>query len=82
MTIKPKSKFNSKDKGVYSIFVWKGRGKLDGHDIEGKSFSIDEALVSHHKATTGFIIENTGNEDLIVFKLFGPDINKDVPYIE
>ena len=82
VTIKPKSLFKSVDDGVYNIFVWKGSGKIDGHDIEGKNFGIDEVLVTHDKATQGFVIRNTGNTDLVLFKFFGPDINKDVPYIK
>ncbi len=32
-------------------------------------------------ATTPFWVENTGREDLVIIKFFGPDINLDVPYI-
>jgi hypothetical protein len=27
------------------------------------------------------VVENTGSEDLIIFKFFGPDINLDVPML-
>jgi len=82
LTLKPKGRFNSRDNGVYNVLVWKGSGAIDGHEIEGRHFGIDEVLVTHRKAAEGFVIENTGQEDLVLFKFFGPDINIDIPYIE
>ena len=82
VTIKPKSTFKSVDNGVYNILVWKGSGKIDGHEVKGKNFGIDEVLVIHEKATQGFVIENTGSEELVLFKFFGPDINTEIPYIK
>ena len=82
VTIKPKSSFTSRDNGVYNVLVWKGSGKIDGHAIEGKNFGIDEVLVTHAKATEDIIIENTGTSELVLFKIFGADINPDVPYLE
>jgi mannose-6-phosphate isomerase class I len=81
VTVKPHSNFRSKDNGVYNVLVWKGSGKIDGHEIEGKNFQLDEVLVTHEKANREIIIENTGSSDLVLFKFFGPDINTDIPYI-
>jgi hypothetical protein len=47
----------------------------------GHCFGWDELLVSHAKATVPIVVENTGSEDLMIFKFFGPDINLDVPMI-
>lgn len=82
LKVNPKSTFKSVDNGVYNILVWKGKGKIDGHEVEGKNFGIDEILVTHEKATKGFTIENTGSEDLVLYKFFGPDINDDIPFIK
>ena len=82
VTIRPEESFKSVDKGVYNIFVWKGKGKIDGHEVEARNFGIDEVLVTHAKAVNGFIIENTGSTDLVLFKFFGPEINMDIPYIK
>ena len=82
VTVRPKRSFKSVDNGVYNVFVYKGGGKIDGHDIESKNFGIDEMLVTHEKATRGFVIENTGTTDLVLFKFFGPDINTNIPYIK
>jgi len=55
--------------------------------MEGQNVSLeessDEALVTAAKAAEGCLIKNTGKENLVVFKFFGPDINVDnVPYLK
>ncbi len=79
--MKPSQRFTSVDKGVYNILVWRGRGRYNGHEIEASRFGWDELLISHAKATVSIVVENTGSEDLMIFKFFGPDINLDVPMI-
>ncbi len=81
LVVKPGQKFKSVDNGVYNILVWRGRGLYDGHAIEAGNFALDELLVSHSKATTPIWVENTGTQDLIIIKFFGPDINLKVPMI-
>jgi hypothetical protein len=81
LVVKPGQRFTSVDNGVYNILVWRGRGRYDGHEIEAGNFGFDELLVSHAKATVPIVVENTGTEDLMIFKFFGPDINLDVPLI-
>ena len=81
LVVKPGQRFASLDQGVYNILVWGGRGRYDGHEIEAGSFGWDELLVSHAKATVPLVVENTGSDDLMIFKFFGPDINLDVPMI-
>jgi hypothetical protein len=82
LVVKPGQRFTSVDKGVYNILVWRGRGRYDGHEIESGNFGWDELLISHEKATQPLVVENTGSEDLMIFKFFGPDVNLDVPMIE
>ncbi|MGD2143390.1 MAG: hypothetical protein PVF54_02815 [Anaerolineae bacterium] len=81
LVVKPDQHFTSVDRGVYNILVWRGRGRYDGHAITAGSFDSDELLVSHARATEPIVVENTGTEDLEIFKFFGPDINLDVPMI-
>lgn len=82
LTVLPGKSFQSRDNGVYNVLVWKGSGKIDGHQVEAKTFGVDEMLVTHKKATEGFPIENTGSGALVVFKFFGPEINTDIPFIK
>jgi len=81
LVVRPGQRFTSVDKGIYNILVWRGWGRYDGHEIEGGNFGWDELLISYAKATVPIVVENTGNEDLEIFKFFGPDINLDVPTI-
>jgi hypothetical protein len=82
VVVKPGHRLRTVDLGVYNILVLHGRGRVDGLDIEGGNFKIDELLVSHDRATAGVTFENTGSKDLEVIKFFGPDINSEVvPYL-
>jgi len=81
LIVKPGKTFTSVDKGVHNILVWRGEGRWDGHPIKAGGFDQEELLVSHSKATTPIKVENTGREELMIIKFFGPDINLDVPMI-
>ena len=81
LVVKPGGRFQSVDRGVYNILVWRGSGRFDGHEIKAGDFGLEELLVSHARATTPIWVENTGKEDLEIIKFFGPDINLDVPRI-
>jgi len=66
---------------VYSIFVLAGRGRYGGVEISGGNPGLDELLVTHERAVRDLDVTNTGGEDLVVVKFFGPDINADCPYL-
>lgn len=68
------------ERGVYNVFVWQGSGRYAGHEVEGGTSTRDELLVAHDAATMPHTVENTGLDDLVIFKFFGPDIN-DAPTI-
>jgi len=82
LLVYPGKKFLSVESGVYSILIWKGEGHLDGNEVVGGSPGMDELLVCHERAVEPMVIENTGTEDLVLFKFFGPDINTRVPMLE
>jgi hypothetical protein len=82
LVVKPGGKILSKEKGVYNILVWKGKGEFAGHSIEAGNFSEDELLITHNAAIDGVQIVNNGKDDLIIYKFFGPDINDDVPFLK
>lgn len=82
LVVRPGARYRSVDKGVYSILVWKGKGRYGGHPVEAGNFERDELLMSHARAVEPLEVENTGREELVIVKFFGPDINADVPYIE
>jgi hypothetical protein len=82
LVVHPGGQYQSVEKGVHNILVWRGKGVFGGNEVEGLDFGRDELLVSHDAATRPIPIENTGDKDLIIFKFFGPDINLKIPMLK
>lgn len=82
LVVKPGQSFNSVEKGVHNVLIWRGKGRYGGYEVEGLNFGSDELLISHDAAVKPLLVENTGSDDLIIFKFFGPDVNLDIPYIQ
>jgi len=82
LVVHPGGEFVCKDDGVYNILVWRGKGLFDGFEIEGENFDKDELIVCNERAVRELKITNTGDKDLIIFKFFGPDVNKNVPMLK
>ena len=82
LIVKPGASFTFTEKGVFNILVWRGKGTFDGHKIEGQNFACDELLISHDRAIKPITVKNDGQNDLIIIKFFGPDINMDAPKIK
>lgn len=61
------------EKGAFLLLTYKGKGAVNRVEVEGGSPGKDELFVSY-EASKAFIIENTGNEELVAFKIFGPDV--------
>lgn len=81
LVVKPHERFTSLDQGVYNILVWRGKGRFGGHEIEADTPRMDELLVCFEKATTPLVVENSSDEELVIFKFYGPDVNTDVPML-
>jgi hypothetical protein len=82
LVVRPGRSFHSVDNGVYNVLVWQGQGEMDGQRIEAGNPIMDELLVVYDKATRPIQVKNTSDQDLILFKFFGPDINPEVPKIK
>lgn len=82
LVIKPNMVYKSIDSGVYNVFVLKGKGNFDGKHIEAGNFYYDELLITHEKAVSPLFIKNESREPLVLLKFFGPNINKNVPFIK
>ena len=81
LIVKPNQEIISKEKGVYNILVWNGKGKFGPHSIEAGNFNQEELIVTYKAAVKGIEIHNTSSEDMVILKFFGPDINDDVPFL-
>ena len=79
LVVEPGASVDVAEPGVYSLLVWSGSGRYCGHDVEGGDASRDELLVAHDVAVRPHTVENTGSEDLVVLKFFGPDIQAEAP---
>jgi hypothetical protein len=82
ITLAPGATYTSKGLGVHGLFAWKGTGFVDRFPVQGQQVALegshDEFLVAHAKALQGTVLSNTGDEPMVVFKFFGPDINNAV----
>ena len=67
--------------GVHSVFVWSGEGTFAGHQVRGGDHDLDELLVSHDAAVRAHEVRSTGQEPLVVFSLFGPDLHGASPSV-
>ncbi|MDX6307621.1 MAG: hypothetical protein QOI06_667 [Nocardioidaceae bacterium] len=79
LVVSPGMRVVTTELGVYNLLVWAGSGRYAGHDVRGGDAHFDELLISHSAAVTPLVVENTGADDLVIFKFFGPDVNPDAP---
>ncbi len=82
LVVHPGRSYMTRDRGAYNLLIWSGSGRYGGAEVQGGDPARDELLVTHDRAVRGVEVRNTGREDLLVIKFFGPDINTDVPMIE
>jgi hypothetical protein len=79
LVVRPGARYVTTERGVHNLLVWRGTGTYGGVAICGGDPDMDELLVVHDAAVRPLVVENTGAEDLVVLKFFGPDINGDAP---
>src|SRR5260221_2893443 len=81
LVVRPGQRYRSSEAGVYSLFVLSGQGRYGGVEVQGGTPGHDELLVTYRRAINGLGVLNDCDEDLVLVKFFGPDINRDCPYI-
>ena len=79
LRLAPGRRMTSVERGVYSLLMWQGSGAVAGVELTGKRPGEDELFIAHDAATRPHEIVNTGTDDVLVIKFFGPDINPDAP---
>jgi hypothetical protein len=81
LVLPPGATFTSRERGAHNLLLWRGEGMIGALPMKAGSFDLhrceDEALVVRQAAVDGYDIVNTGSDDLVLFKFFGPDINRD-----
>ena len=74
LRVGPGKKAKCRENGAHGILVWQGQGRV-GASAAAAKHGLDEFFVTYGAATQGYAVENTGNETLVLYKLFGPDVN-------
>jgi hypothetical protein len=85
LVVPPGTKVKVNDNGAYGTIVVQGRGRIAGLYAESPiqirygELTCDEFFVTDSAAINGVEIENTGQENLVMLKYFGPETNPDMP---
>ncbi|MDL2252463.1 hypothetical protein LJC49_00115 [Ruminococcaceae bacterium OttesenSCG-928-I18] len=83
LLLKPGQTFLSKEPGVHNLFIWHGEVDIDGVRMKAGAVDLehcdDELLVTHERALQGYTVKNTGDEEVALYKFFGPDIHMQTP---
>jgi hypothetical protein len=79
LVVEPGARVDVTEPGVYSLLVWSGSGRYCGREVKGGDPGMDELLVSYDAAVAPHSVENTGRDDLVVLKFFGPDVQTTAP---
>lgn len=91
LTVAPGAKCELKDPGASGWITVQGRGRIGRN---GKSLDLetpamirfgeetsDEVFITYEAAIGGLTIENTGHEELVGLRYFGPDVYQTLPNV-
>ena len=91
LTVAPGGKCIIKDPGASGWITVQGRGRMSRSgatvDIETPAMirfgeeTSDEVFITYDAATAGVTVENTGNENLVGLRYFGPDVFDELPNV-
>jgi hypothetical protein len=79
LRLAPGARMTSLEGGVYNLLAWNGTGTVAGYPVTGRRPGQDELLLLHKAATQPHEIINIGQDELLLVKFFGPDINPNAP---
>ncbi len=87
LIVHPDQEITIKDNGAYGLIAVQGSGFIGEHPIQTpamlrfEDIPEDEYFVSHEAATEGVTYKNTGSENLVILRYFGPGVNPDAPEV-
>lgn len=87
LTVFPNRSVIIKDNGAYGLIAIQGHGSVGKMSVESPTLirynelTHDELFVCSEAAKRGIRVTNTGHEDLVILKHFGPGTNPDAPGI-
>lgn len=77
--LQPGARITDTERGVFNLLVWRGTGTIAGLPVQGGRPGEDELLFTHDAAVAPHELVNTGDDEMLVIKFFGPDIAVDSP---
>ncbi len=78
LTVQPGVKVTVRDNGASGAVVIQGRGRLGVYDVAAPTYirygelTWDEFFITDEVARSGYTVENTGQEPLVILRYFGP----------
>lgn len=87
LTIEPKVRVTIKDNGAYGLIAVQGSGYIGDYRLHTPAMirftelTFDEYFVGHEAAREGVVFDNTGEENLVILRYFGPGTNPKAPAI-
>jgi hypothetical protein len=87
LTVEPGTKITIKDNGAYGLIAVQGSATINGKPLQTPAMirfhenTCDEYFVGHAAAQKGVAFDNTGAENLVVLRYFGPGVNPQAPAI-
>jgi len=87
LTVRPGASLVLRDGAASCLVAVQGRGTLNGQPVETPvvirygELTWDEWFVSAAAAQAGVTVRNTGSEDLVLLRYFGPETLPDVPEV-
>jgi hypothetical protein len=87
LTVEPGTKITIKDNGAYGLIAVQGSGWINNKPLQTPAMirftelTSDEYFVSHGAAKKGVVFDNTGTDNLVVLRYFGPGVNPTAPAV-
>ncbi len=85
LTIRPGCKCTLRDPGASGWITVQGKGRIGKLNLQTPAMirfgedTEDEVFITYQAARQGIEIENTGSEDLVGLRYFGPDVHDNLP---
>jgi hypothetical protein len=73
--IEPGAAYTARENGPYALLAWRGHGEVNRVPFAAGQHTRDELFVGARTATEPHALRNTGDEELVLYKVFGPDVN-------
>jgi len=68
--------FESRESGAYAILIWRGEGRVGNLRVKAEDSKLNELFVSYEAAVESHKIANTSGQELLLYKIFRPDVNR------